>query len=115
MSQLGTAKHKLIAAVTHPLPLFVRAVDASTCSIAFSRSCYIDIYRWNDGTTQTISTQNEELDDLVGLTFYNSLVLLNFVSVERDYWLTLLRQLNNMPQNEVNRDLQATPAGHAGT
>lgn len=62
----GRLAYEVVASVTHALPLFARAISPPRSSLAFSRSCYVEIYNWKTQLTQTISTQSEELDELVG-------------------------------------------------
>jgi hypothetical protein len=43
----------------------VRAVDPSQCIVVFSHACYIEVYQWNTQLSASISTQSEDLDELV--------------------------------------------------
>ena len=65
----GRLAYEVVASVTHALPLFARAISPPRSSLAFSRSCYVDIYNWDTKLAHTISTQSEELDELVRFQF----------------------------------------------
>jgi hypothetical protein len=57
--------YDVIASISHPLAMFVRAIDPETCLIVFSHGCDIEVYQWETHTAATIGTQTEELDELV--------------------------------------------------